>query len=505
MRVVAYCLLSLLVSVTFGTELIAQQCRCGCGLDYSECRKIMPNCPDLLRWEREQARNRPVPAAPAVMVGAMGGVSGEVWITGVDNVRRKASTGITVEQNAVIETGADGRVQVLLKDETVFTIGPNSDIVIDEYVYSEEGRLDNKLSATILKGFFRYVTGIIAPKNQADVTIKLPVGILGIRGTEWIANVADSGATQVSVLSGEIEITLHGEREPVVVSANERIEVPADGRSFRITDVDGNEVDRAWTEAYRPSRPANRTNNTFTNSLGMKLTFIPQGDFLMGSSENEPGRFEDEGPLHLVRITKPFYLGVYEVTGAEFREVMGYLPNALIDPALPATKVSWSEANEFCRKLSAREGRKYRLPTEAEWEYACRAGTQSPFYFGRSFDGTQANFNSDSSYGSETTIPSRYELTAPGTFPPNEFGLYDMHGNAAEWCSDWFEDEYSPSSPMSDPSGPREGDEKVTRGGAYYEDASFCRSASRQSHDPARRPDGQGFRIVSSALETKPE
>jgi formylglycine-generating enzyme required for sulfatase activity len=245
-----------------------------------------------------------------------------------------------------------------------------------------------------------------------------------------------------------------------------------------------------------------------TNSIGMKLTLIPPGEFTMGSPERETDRRTDE-KQHLVRITKPFYLGTYAVTQSEYERLVGTNPSWLSSTGggkekvngwdtsrFPVEKVSWDDAVEFCRILSAKEGKTYRLPTEAEWEYACRAGTTTPFSFGSSLNGRQANCNGNYPYGTEEKGPFVDDITPVGKYPSNAFGLYDMHGNAWQWCQDWYGLDYHSNSPTDDPQGPTSGALRVFRGGCWYDSAVFCRSARRNGGGPASRFNDLGFRVA---------
>jgi formylglycine-generating enzyme required for sulfatase activity len=238
-----------------------------------------------------------------------------------------------------------------------------------------------------------------------------------------------------------------------------------------------------------------------TNSIGMKLMRIPAGTFTMGSSREEEDHEEDEGPTHEVEITKPFYMGAFEVTQRQYRAVMGTNPSHfsrtgrgrdavkdLDTDDLPVESVSWADASTFCKKLSAlsaerKAGRTYRLPTEAEWEYACRAGTQTPFHVGRTLTSGEAVI-----YG---TRPKKV-----GSYKPNVWGLYDMHGNVWEWCADWYDEDYYPSSPRKDPQGPEDGELLVIRGGSYNNSGAWCRSAGRGRWDEDARLTNLGFRVV---------
>ena len=173
--------------------------------------------------------------------------------------------------------------------------------------------------------------------------------------------------------------------------------------------------------------------NVITNSIGMKLVLIPAGEFLMGSPESDSDAPDEEKPQHKVRISKPFYLGVTEVTQEQYERVMGENPSRFKgDPQRPVEKVSWEDAVAFCRKLSEKEGRTYRLPTEAEWEYACRAGSQTKWSFGDD-DSALKEYAWYLDNADSTTHPVAQKK-------PNAWGLYDMHGNVWEWCQDWYGD-----------------------------------------------------------------
>ena len=236
-----------------------------------------------------------------------------------------------------------------------------------------------------------------------------------------------------------------------------------------------------------------------TNSIGMKLVLIPKGTFMMGSPESEQGRKEDENQ-HEVTISKDYYLGVSEVTQGQYEKVMEKNPShfqgAIVgneNADLPVENVSWDDAVEYCKKLSElpdekKVGRVYRLPTEAEWEYACRAGSKTAY----SFDDEEGLL---SEYGWFRRNSSDRTHTV-GLLEPNAWGLYDMHGNVWEWCSDWYE-EY-PKGAVSDPTGAKEGSLRVDRGGSWRYEAAVCRSAIRLRVNPSFRDDRSGFRVALS-------
>ncbi len=243
------------------------------------------------------------------------------------------------------------------------------------------------------------------------------------------------------------------------------------------------------------------------NSIGIKLALIPAGEFQMGSPGSDSEASRNEKPQHAVRITKPFYLGVTEVTQEQYERVMGTNPSRFKGPQLPVENVSWEDAVEYCRKLSAlpverSAGRVYRLPTEAEWEYACRAGSTTRYYFDD--DGSTWDFGGDASMLGEHGWykgNSVFKTQPVGQKKPNEWGLYDMHGNVWEWCSDWFSANYYANSPLEDPTGHASGSRRVCRGGSWSDAAELCRSASRSWYRPGHRYDNLGFRVAFSLME----
>jgi uncharacterized protein (TIGR02996 family) len=250
------------------------------------------------------------------------------------------------------------------------------------------------------------------------------------------------------------------------------------------------------------------------NSAGMELALIPAGVFHMGSAENEEDRCEDEGPRHKVEIGRPFYLGITPVTQGQYRQVMGRNPSyhslggggkdlvrGLATRSFPVDSVTWTEAVTFCQTLASRpveHGRTYRLPTEAEWEYACRAWAASavPFHYGLRLPPTLANVLERGADGALASSRSLGRTTVVGSYPPNAFGLHDMHGNVWEWCSDWFDRSAYYSSALRDPQGPLTGNSRVLRGGSFNFEAWLARSACRVCYDAEHRATHDGFRVV---------
>lgn len=228
--------------------------------------------------------------------------------------------------------------------------------------------------------------------------------------------------------------------------------------------------------------PANKV-TLMTNSIGMTLARIPAGEFLMGSSS-----YSRETAVHSVTLGADYWIGQHEVTQDEYRHVMGTSPAGFQGGARPVERVSWEDASEFCRRLGAQEQKTYRLPTEAEWEYACRAGSRAAFCYGD--DDTRLGEFAwyDASAGAKTH--------PVGSRKPNAWGIYDMHGNVWEWCQDWYGDDFYSTGPSTDPKGPSTGEYRVLRGGCWYNRPVFCRSARRDFNRPDYRDDGIGFRVV---------
>lgn len=264
--------------------------------------------------------------------------------------------------------------------------------------------------------------------------------------------------------------------------------------------------------------PLQQSGKSITNTIGMTLVSIPAGRFDMGSPAAEEARDEDEGPLHPVRIVRAFYLGAHEVTQGQYERVMGRNPShftadgprkesvaGLDVKRFPVEGITWEEARRFCLELSRlpeerREGRRYRLPTEAEWEYACRAGTRTAFWCGATLESTQANFNGGLPYGSVSSGPWLQRPASVGSYPPNPWGLYDMQGNVWEWCEDWYGADYYGRSAQDDPRGPDAGSVIVVRGGAWTETGTSCRAADRFSYPPSGNGANVGFRVLCEVM-----
>jgi len=217
------------------------------------------------------------------------------------------------------------------------------------------------------------------------------------------------------------------------------------------------------------------------NGISIEMVLIPAGKFKMGSPASEEERSDDE-TQHEVTLTKPFYMGKYAVTGEQWEAVMGKNPSEEKGAKLPVTDVSWEDCQEFIKKLNAKTNGGYRLPTEAEWEYACRAGTTTAYSVGESLTESEANIYGDS-------------IKAVGSYRPNAFGLYDMHGNVWEWCEYWYGD--YPAGAVTDPKGPATGTLRVLGGWSFFINGSLFRAFSRLDlFTPSDRYVNNGFRLA---------
>jgi formylglycine-generating enzyme required for sulfatase activity len=235
-----------------------------------------------------------------------------------------------------------------------------------------------------------------------------------------------------------------------------------------------------------PPKPPEELVLPLGGGVSMKLVKVPPGQFTMGSTPDDSDRQPNETPAHEVTISHPFFMGAFEVTQQQYQQVMGANPSKVQRPDAPVDRVSWGDAVEFCTKMSAIVGKTVRLPTEAEWEYACRGGAKERFCC-----------------DDEKKLPEYAWYDDPdgaahpvGQKRPNRFGLYDMHGNVWEWCRDRYEPKYYANSPPADPPGPETGQNRVLRGGSCQNTAKYCRSAYRRDSAADESLEIYGFRVV---------
>jgi formylglycine-generating enzyme required for sulfatase activity len=261
--------------------------------------------------------------------------------------------------------------------------------------------------------------------------------------------------------------------------------------TFEVVTVNdqGQEIDRI------PGQAEYRTED-LGNGITLDIVAIPGGTFEMGSQEAE-----DEQPIHWVTVA-PFWMGKFPVTQEQHEVVMGTNPSNFNGGNCPVEKVSWQDAVAFCQRLSEKLGNQYRLPSEAEWEYACRAGTTTPFYFGATLTSDLANYRGTETYAHGPEGQDRAQTTDVGVFSPNAFGLYDMHGNVWEWCADHWHESYQGA--PSDGSARTDNNNymRLLRGGSWFNDPRWCRSAYRNYLTPVGRFIDIGFRVVSDSPRT---
>lgn len=292
---------------------------------------------------------------------------------------------------------------------------------------------------------------------------------------------------------------------PAPVTGNESLVLTEFNFEVVSTDVRGRIIDRNRNRAQ-----------FFTEDLGqginLEMVSIPAGTFMMGSLENELGRLTHEGPQHQVTLPA-FYMGKYPVTQAQWQLLMGFNPSKFEGVNRPVDTVSWTQATEFCQALSQKTGRDYRLPSEAEWEYACRAGTKTPFYFGETITTDLANYRGtdviaevgidSGQYALGPTGKYRQQTTETGEFPPNFFGLYDMHGNVLEWCQDIWQNSYTdaPTDGSAWLVETKQKSYRIVRGGSWVNIPKVCRSGSRGKYITEYKNDAFGLRVVCSTLD----
>ncbi|HVW22231.1 MAG TPA: formylglycine-generating enzyme family protein [Opitutaceae bacterium] len=238
--------------------------------------------------------------------------------------------------------------------------------------------------------------------------------------------------------------------------------------------------------AARAAGPAPAATLELGGGVRMEFVLIPAGTFEMGSPENLGG--DDESPRHAVTISRSFYLGKYEVTQEQWQAVTGANPSHFRGAGRPVESVSWNDCQKFLAQLAARTGRRFRLPTEAQWEYACRAGTDTPWSFG-----AQDERAGDYAWCGANSGGATHRV---GAKRPNPWGLYDMHGNVAEWCADVYAKHTYDGGAATDPAGPARGPSMVCRGGAWGDDSDMLRCAYRNCDGPGGATAGIGLRCV---------
>ena len=270
-----------------------------------------------------------------------------------------------------------------------------------------------------------------------------------------------------------------------VIKPDSYVIIPATGNLLVVpfTEAKAKKVQRAVAKSLQKEV---EEKTDLGKEVKLEMVLIPAGTFMMGSPKSEEDRYDKE-TQHLVTLTKPFYMCKFAVMQVQWQSVMGNNPSGDKGPKLPVTNVSWNDCQEFIKKLNKKTDGGYSLPTEAEWEYACRAGTTTAYSFGDEITPQDANYRA-SDIGKPIEVCS---------YKPNAFGLYDMHGNVCEWCEDWYGD--YPVGNVTDPEGPSTGKSRVLRGGSFFSYELFARSSFRNNSTPANRGSAAGFRLARTA------
>jgi formylglycine-generating enzyme required for sulfatase activity len=362
-------------------------------------------------------------------------------------------------------------------------------------------------------------------KRQYALAKQLWIRVLAVSPADWdaveaierLVTVSREAAPPVSRessgldSSGEVSPRPKASREAVPPTLREKESgkprIPLTTVSFDVVTVDAK-----GKQVKRQRREAQQFTEVLPNNIELKMVPIPGGKFLMGSPETEAGRLDCESPQHEVTVPA-FFMGQYPVTQAQWQAVAALQKvERDLKPASyfkganrPVERVSWYDAEEFCKRLSRQTGRKYRLPSEAEWEYACRAEMKTPFHFGETITTELANYDGNYTYAYAPKGKYREQTTEVGSFPANAFGLYDMHGNVWEWCADdWYNNYQSaPSDGSIWLSSDKGFIARVLRGGSWFDSPRNCRSAGRHYYNPANDLSRNiGFRIVCVSLRT---
>ena len=328
-------------------------------------------------------------------------------------------------------------------------------------------------------------TYINPPKPPINVSRRKALQILGFASGSFLVTVGgkalfDSISSNESLPTVEAEtINENPKSTEPSLNSNEVVTVNASGKIINRQPLNA----KYFTE-------------DLGNSVTLEMAEIPGGGFLMGSPADEKQRLDTESPQHKVTV-KPFFMGKFAVTQAQYQAIMGNNPSNFKGEKRPVEQVSWNDATEFCQKLTEKTGRTYRLPSEAEWEYACRAGTTTPFHFGETITTKLANYNGTNTYANEPKGEYRQETIEVGSFPRNAFGLCDMHGNVWEWCQDTWHDNYN-GAPTDGSAWIENGNDprRVLRGGSWLLNPALCRSAYRLLNFPDDDTYGFGLRVV---------
>ena len=440
--------------------------------------------------------------------------------------------GSIVASSSQIRVEQHSEVVLLFSNGTIATIGANTRMTVKEFQQESFGRYDGNFSREEEVSSARLLLDLEAGdlvvdvkklKRSSSFEVSTPLGTAGIRGTVFkILSLAES--TKLSVLTGRVDFR-SAQEKVIPTTANQSLFVQADKEPQlgNLSDQDKDSIAKTVESARKRSadmelaplfKALNFNKHTVPFAADMKMLWVEPGSFFMGSPITETARQATE-TRHEVTMTLGFYLGVHEVTQAQYEAVMSGntdvlspTPSRFAGGKNPVERVSWNDVQFFLARLNEGErtagrlprGWAYVLPTEAEWEYACRAGTVTVFSLGNALSALEANFRGASPYGPKAQSgPSAVRTKPVGSYAPNPWGFYDMHGNVLEWTADWF-GRYS-SARVSDPKGSVSGLTRVKRGGSWYLPATYLRSASRSGSPPADRSHDLGFRLAFKQVQ----
>ena len=422
----------------------------------------------------------------------------------VKPVARDVIVGEPLPHGSTIITGANSEADLLLTTGSLAKVGPNSKLVLSafwqkDFRASAKKVTDLKEETSPSRVALKLETGDLVVdvkklNRESSFVVESELGVAGIRGTQFGLS-TNSDSTELAVLEGRVGFLDTNQKARSVETA-QKVAGSEDGASEVNALAESEKVELAKAVAdsqesaseYDLTRLANtvegyapKPNYIVKSALNMELIWCPPGSFIMGPGS---GR---ESPAHPVILTQGFYLGKYEVTQKEYKKVMGNNPSRYKEENFPVDMINWENALSFCEALNKKDrppkGLLFTLPTEAQWEYACRAGTSSEFSWGTKVDPFNTGFAKN----------GLNRIIEVGTFRPNQWGFYDMHGNVVEWINDWF-GAYSKGINI-DPNGPKVGTQKVTRGGSWNPTGKIIPSALRGVLPIDRRTSGVGFRL----------
>ena len=357
-----------------------------------------------------------------------------------------------------------------------------------EYDAVKGGESQAPLGAAVLGGISGVKSRLASPIVEVKIAALSEALKYGNAGLDLIMGALQDESMKVKLAA----YLLLQKREHL----KEKLHLP---NNLPIFEFDVITVDPKGTENSRNTSSARFFPEDLGNGVMVEMVYISGGTFIMGSPVTEKLIDDFARPQHQVTVPA-FYAGKYPITQAQWQAVMGNQPSYFKSEKLPVEQVSWNDAVEFCGKLSQKTGKNYRLLSEAEWEYACRARTTTPFHFGETITPELVNYDGTCPYANASGGLYREQTTDVGSFPPNAFGLYDMHGNVFEWCSDWWHPSYNgaPTDGSSWETNTSNG--RVQRGGSWYYNAVLCRSASRYFYSEANRRGKIGFRVAIASV-----